>query len=262
MIDNYYFASRDVKLQADRLQGNLIARRREELRGTVNLDSKLYRNERSTIRKHKQRSICSYIFGSSPFKDKFYTFFISHFDASLVILPFIFKRAGWVASSGILLFLSIWSYYASLITIECIRLLLENYKMRQHGVDFESLIANFQHIATHGSHTGNLRMPWLSKTLAGPSSIGIIKHLYLTYLILASTIGLVLCQYTADTMFEYLNSGTIYALQLMPEARVITESKMSPDRQPFAGNYFSISVGLSLTLLLGMIYGLTWSFSR
>ena len=84
--------------------------------------------------------------------------------------------------------------------------------MRQHGVDFESLLANFKHIATHGSHTGNFKSPWLSNTLAGPSAVSIVRNLYLIYLVLASTISIVLCQYTADMIFEYLNSGSIYAL--------------------------------------------------
>jgi hypothetical protein len=127
------------------------------------------------------------------FKDRFYSFFISYFDASILLLPFVFKRAGWLTSSLLMAFFAIWSYFSSLLMFECVRLLLGNYKMRQQGVDFESLISNFKHISSHGSFTaGGVSKPWLTRTLASPSAVIIIRHYYILYLILASSIGLVL----------------------------------------------------------------------
>lgn len=135
--------------------------------------------------------------------------------------------------------------------------------MRQHGVDFEALLANFKHISTHGSHTtGGGSSPWLSSTFASPTSVGIVRQLYLFYLILTSAIGLVLCQYTVDNLFQWLNGGTIYALQLMPEAKLLTESKGTPDHQSFANNYFCLSVGFCITLGLSLIYGLLCSMHQ
>ena len=75
-------------------------------------------------------------------------------------------------------------------------------------------------------------------------------------------IGLVLCQYTIDNIFQWLNDGTIYALQLMPEAKLLTEAKGSPDHQPFANNYFCLSVGFCITLLLSLIYGLLFGMHQ
>jgi hypothetical protein len=165
------------------------------------------------------------VFGRSVFKERFYTFFISHFDASILLLPFIFKRAGWLTCGVMMAFFKCWSFFSSLLIFECVRLLLGNYKMRQQGVDFESMIANFKHITTHGSFTaGGSWKPWLTRTLASPASVIIIRHLYILYLILVSSVGLVLSQYTVDSVFQLVNGGTIYSLQLMPEAKILSET--------------------------------------
>jgi len=112
-----------VKRQAERLKDSRKAQIRGAERGTLQLQA-------MKIRKTNQRSVCSYICGGSPFKDKLHAFFISHFDASIVILPFLFKRAGWLTCSGMLCFLAAWSYYTSILMYECIRLLLGNHRMR------------------------------------------------------------------------------------------------------------------------------------
>ena len=145
-------------------------------------------------------------------------------------MPFIFKRAGWLTCTFLVGFFASWSFFSSLLIFECVRLLLGNYKMRQQGVDFESMLANFKHIATHGSFTaGGVSKPWLTRTLASPTMVIIIRHLYIVYLILASSIGLILSQYTIDSVFQLMNGGTVYALQLMPEAKILAETDNSPD---------------------------------
>ena len=131
--------------------------------------------------------------------------------------------------------------------------------MRQQGVDFESMIANFKHISTHGSFTaGGTFKPWLTRTLASPTSVLIIRHFYIIYLMLASSIGLVLSQYTMDSVFQLINGGTIYALQLMPEAKILAETDTI---QPFVNNYFSLSVGFCIVLGLGLVQGVISSIT-
>ena len=51
-----------------------------------------------------------------------YAFFVSHFDPATLLLPFVFKRAGWATSCIVLLVLHLWSYYASIAVYETIRL--------------------------------------------------------------------------------------------------------------------------------------------
>ena len=75
------------------------------------------------------------------------------------------------------------------------------------------------------------------------------------YLIMASALGIILCQYTVDSLFQHLNGGTIYAIQLMPEAKILTETHSS-DYQPFANNFFCASVGFGIVLLVSMLFSL------
>ena len=148
----------------------------------------------------------------SAFKDKMYAFFIAQFDASLIILPFIFKRAGWLTCSIMMVILSIAGIFGSILVYQCVRLLLSNYRMRQQGIDFESLLSNFKHIATHGSFTDSNSTPWLSRTFASSTMVSIVRQLYILSLIMCSAIGLILCQYTSDNIFRWLNGGSVYAL--------------------------------------------------
>ena len=67
---------------------------------------------------------------NSPASAKFYAFFVSHFDPATLLLPFVFKRAGWATSCIVLAVLHLWSYYASVAVFETIRLQLANYKMQ------------------------------------------------------------------------------------------------------------------------------------
>lgn len=153
------------------------------------------------------------------------------------------------------MFFSLWSYYSTVVTYESLRLLLGNFKLRRHGVDFECLISNFKHISSHGvMRLGTSGSPWLSKSLASPAFIGIVMYLYTGYLVLASAVGIVLCQYVADNLFEWANGGTVFAIQLMPELRIIQETNSVHDHQPFANNYFTVSIGMGITLLLGLFY--------
>lgn len=146
------------------------------------------------IGKSKRRSICSWSCGGSAFKDKLYAFFISHFDASLILLPFLFKRAGSLTCSLLIVFFAFWSYFTSILMYECVRMLLGNYHMRQNGVDFELLLANFKHISTHGSHQAfGISTPWLSYTFTSSAAIGLAKYVYILSMVLQSAIGLILC---------------------------------------------------------------------
>jgi hypothetical protein len=84
--------------------------------------------------------------------------------------------------------------------------------------------------------------------------VSLSRQLFLMGLVLSSAIGLILCQYSVDNLFRWLN-GAVYALQLMPEAKLLTDSSSS-DHQAFSGNYFSLSIGFGVTLLTGILYGL------
>jgi len=70
------------------MRGSLATKMRVAQRGTTQL-------QHMNIGKTSSRSYCSLIFGRGPFKDKLYAFFIAQFDASIVVLPFLFRRAGW-----------------------------------------------------------------------------------------------------------------------------------------------------------------------
>jgi len=83
------------------------------------------------MQKARQRSCLSLVCGRSVFKDKLYTFFIAQFDASIVVLPFLFKRAGWLTCSLLMLSLSLCGVFSSILVYECIRLLMGNFRMRQ-----------------------------------------------------------------------------------------------------------------------------------
>jgi len=43
---------------------------------------------------------------------------------------------------------------------------------------------------------------------------------------------------------------------LLPEAKFLTDLKQNENNQPFAGNYFALSAGFGITLLLSLLYGL------
>jgi len=90
--------------------------------------------------------------------------------------------------------------------------------------------------------------------------VGLARQLFLVGLVLSSAIGLILCQYSVDNLFRWLN-GSVYALQLMPEAKLLTD-KSPADHQSFAGNYFCLSIGFGITLLTGIVYGLLFKANQ
>ena len=118
------------------------------------------------------------------------------------------RRAGWVSFSVIITLFTLLSYFTSVLVFESTRLLIGNYKMRQK-IDFESLLS---------SHM-------TQKSL----SVVISKQLYLIQLVCLSSIGIILCTYTTDNMFEAL-IGRTYGIQLVPEVAVISD-KNSPSQQ-------------------------------
>ena len=127
--------------------------------------------------------------------------------------------------------------------------------MKQQGVDFELLLSNFKHIATHGSFTNNNSKPWLSNTFSSSSMVGVIKHLYTISLVMFSVIGLILCQYSMDSFFKWINGGSVYAIQIMPEAKLLVDN-LGTDHQSFSGSYFCMSVGLGITMIIACLYAI------
>jgi hypothetical protein len=69
-------------------------------------------------------------------------------------------------------------------------------------------------------------------------------------LICISTIGIILATYTADNLFEVVYGNT-FALQLIPEAKIIYEKNTGS--QPFESNYFCVSVGLIIIFFISII---------
>ena len=92
-------------------------------------------------------------------------------------------------------------------------MLLGNYRMKIQGIDFEFLIANFKQltIPNYLNYVSIFEIPWLSNTLAGPYCVGLVRNLFIAYLVICASIGLVICQYSADYIFEFITEGTIYA---------------------------------------------------
>ena len=163
----------------------------------------------------------------------------------------------------LMLFFALWSYFTSVLMYECVRLLHGNYRMRQNGIDFELLLANYKHISTYGSHAAfGFSSPWLSYTFTSSGAIAIAKYFYILSLLMQSVIGLILCQYTIDNVVQWADGGTAYALQLLPEAKFLTDYKQNENNQPFAGNYFALSAGFGITLLLSLLYGLIFHINQ
>jgi hypothetical protein len=154
-----------------------------------------------------------------------------------------------------MVFLQLLGIFGSVLMYQNVRLLLGNFRMKQQGVDFELLMSNFKHIATHGSFTNNNKKPWLSQTFSSSAMVGVIKHLYTFSLMVFSIIGLILCQYVMDNLFKWVNKGKVFAIQLMPEAKLLIDSS-GTDHQSFAGSYFSFSVGLGITMFISLLYAL------
>lgn len=234
-----------VKRQADRLKSNPGTKQRADKRGTAALTSMLQ------SQKANKRSLCYIICLRGPFKDKLYSFFIAQFDASVLLLPLLFKRCGWATCTIVLVFLQLLGMFSSVLVYECIRLLLGNYRMKQQGVDFESLLSNFKHIATHGSFTNQSSKPWLSQTMSSSAMVGLMKNLYILGLVLSSMVGLIMCTYTMDNLVKFVR-GNDFAIQVMPEATLL-EDKSTPDHLPFSSSLFSLSIGFGITLVAGIL---------
>ena len=219
------------------------------------------------LQKKRNRSGCLFCFccQNSPFRAKFYTMVISYFDASVLLLPFIFERAGWLNSIVILTILHLWSYYMSIIVYECVHLIQGNYKMKQKGVDFEFLMHNFKHITvyqgllkqqlnqSYQDLKGFTSSPWLSYTLSTEMSVFLTRNLFLCSLILLSSIGIVFSQYIIDNLFMWGNLGKTYGFQLIPETKILTEYYADIDHQPFGANFFSFSIGFGIIILLSLV---------
>ena len=120
------------------------------------------------------------------------------------------------------------SYLCSILVFESTRLLTGNYKMK-HKVDFESLLSS--HIT--------------SKSLV----VSFTRQLYLIQLVCISSIGIIFSTYTADNLFEVV-LGRTWALQLVPEAKIISE--INSGLQPFTDNYFCLSMGLLIIFTISL----------
>lgn len=131
--------------------------------------------------------------------------------------------------TGVFTVLTILSYFCCILVRESIRLLIGNYKMKQK-IDFESLLSS----------------QLTQKSLA----VSFTRQLYLVQLICISTIGIIVSTYTADNLFE-ASYGSTFALQLIPEAKIIYESNHGS--QPFQNNYFCISVGLIIVFFIAIV---------
>lgn len=84
-------------------------------------------------------------------------------------------------------------------------------------------MSNFKHIATHGSFTNNNNKPWLSQTFSSSAMVGVIKHLFTLSMMMFSIVGLILSQYVMDTFFKWINGGKVFAIQIMPEAKLLID---------------------------------------
>lgn len=69
-------------------------------------------------------------------------------------------------------------------------------------------------------------------------------------MICVSTIGIILSVYSADNLFQAI-LGKTYALELVPDAKIISESIIDGDYTSI--NSFSISLGFILVLAIALI---------
>lgn len=145
------------------------------------------------------------------------------------MLPFIIRRAGWVTCSLVFILLTLLSYFCCTLVYESTRLLIGNNRLKQK-VDLDSLLS--------------------SQLTAKSLAVSLTRQLYLAQLICVSTIGIILSTYTADNLFE-VGLGKTFALQLVPEAKIIYE--INSGSQPFRDNYFCLSVGLMIVFITCMV---------
>lgn len=128
--------------------------------------------------------------------------------------------------------------FSSLIVFDSIRLLHSNFKMRLQGVDIEQLLAHFGMNASEFELNDSMNSDMLdekpstslmARIFSLRTIVHVMRFLYQMSLILMSVLSLVICTYITDSMFGWLNpNGNVYAVQLMPEAKVLSE-KLGPN---------------------------------
>ena len=173
---------------------------------------------------------------SEKFRAVFKQFFVSSFDVSVLLMPFIFKRAGWMVAIGVLILAHCWQIITSITIYDNIRLLLGNYRMRLQGIDMEQLLTHFAMVAADYELNDSIdsttderpTKTWFQQICAFSTAVKIFRLMYQLSLVMSSVISLVVAVYIADSFFMFINpTGFIYAVQLIPEAKVITQSAAS-----------------------------------
>jgi len=95
-------------------------------------------------------------------------------------MPFLFKTAGIGTSMASVILMSLVSYFMCKLTFESSRLCPGNYKLKQKN-DFEQLLSS--HITSRQEF------------------VQFAKFLYFMKLIVAATVGIVVCSYVLDNLF-------------------------------------------------------------
>ena len=116
------------------------------------------------------------------------------------------------------------------------------------------MVSNFRHISTYSGIDVSQSTSW-KNPISLKTMVCIVRYLYMISLLLLSSMSIIIGQYTIDNLFVWINKGTIYAFQLIPEAKMLVEQMTDNfDRQPFQNNYFSVSIGFCIVFLFSATY--------
>ena len=132
--------------------------------------------------------------------------------------------------------------------------------MKLEGIDMEQLLAHFSMVATDVELNDSQESidekqgSSILQIFSFQTAVATIRLMYMLSLSALSVISLILAVHIADSMFVWLNPNGIFAVQIIPEAKVLNEIDDS-NKQPFAYNYLSFSSGFGVVFVYSLLYG-------
>ena len=128
--------------------------------------------------------------------------YLEQFDATLLLLPFLFTKIGYIAATAQIAFFSLLSAFCAKLMVESSRLQVGNYHM-QNREDFESLVSS-----------NRVNQNWL---------VGTTFSIYPFLLVAGTTISIILTSSLIDEIINVfvegeagLSSGKQYFVNLLP----------------------------------------------
>lgn len=101
--------------------------------------------------------------------------------------------------------------------------------MKLEGIDMEQLLAHFSMVATDVELNDSQESidekqgSSILQIFSFQTAVATIRLMYMLSLSALSVISLILAVHIADSMFVWLNPNGIFAVQIIPEAKVLNE---------------------------------------